>query len=644
MFNVVISEKGGSSRVMEFDKPEVTIGRVQGNDIILPKGNVSKRHSRIVLKDSKFIIVDLKSTNGTYVNGRKITSPYILKENDKIYIGDFTLTMDDEAQAEAPPPPPPPPPRPARRHPPEPKVEAPPPPEDDFEEFLAPEDDGALEDFSDFDPADAEPNFADDDNFPPEPEFEPEPPLDPLHDDASFGDDLVGADFDPAPPTAPPPPAPPRVAIKKAPRGREPSSPSARKQPPSKQQRIPVSAAAQQAVFAALVKKGQWQKLAHDPKLAEEEVRKALQTIGRLPSKADPERIVSMVVSELVGLGPLEALLNDSEVSQIFANEPHRLFVERAGELEQCVDSFSCDSSMRFVIERLLSSARSVPAEAAVIIDTRLSNGAHLHAVLPPAAPTPVFALRKSTQPTATLDRLVEAQVLSQNMAAFLRVCVEHRRNIVISSSNGSDGNALLRAVASCIPEDERVVCIEEVSQLNLAHSNLVQLEAAPSVGVSLRDLSRQAVRLAPDRVVVGACRGGEALDILEILGGGVDGGMVMVHGHSVRDSISRLEAMMLLGSVDVSARGLREMIASATDIIVQISRFTGGVPKVTEISAVTGTEVDLVTTQEIFSFNSRQLDADGSPIGDFVASGAIPRFYEDLQRRGHKLDRGIFR
>ena len=402
--------------------------------------------------------------------------------------------------------------------------------------------------------------------------------------------------------------------------------------------------AAQAAVFAVLVKKGKWQKLAEDAALAEAEVRKALKLVGKLPSKADPERIVQNVVSELVGLGPLDGLIDNKEVSQIFANDPHHVFVERAGEIEANAQTFSCDASMQLVIRRLCKNARTQVGEKDLIIDARLSNGAQLNAVLPPAAPTALFSLRKSTPATTTLDRLVEADVLSANMASFLQVCVEHRRNIIVSASNPSDGNALLRAIAANIPDDERVICIEEVAQLNLDQANLVQLEAAPRAGVSLRDLSRQAIRLAPERIVVGACRGGEALDILEILGGGVDGGLVMVHGHSVRDCISHLEAMMMLGSVDVSARGLRELIASSADIIVQISRFSGGAPRVTEISAVTGTEVDLVTTQEFFSFDAKESNESGQPVGDFVATGAIPRFYEDLQRRGVKLDRGIFR
>ncbi|MFH1811760.1 MAG: ATPase, T2SS/T4P/T4SS family [Pseudomonadota bacterium] len=633
MFTVVLTEKGGSSRTMEFDKPEVTIGRVQGNDIILPKGNISKRHSRIVLKDAKFIIVDLKSTNGTYVNGRKITSPHILKDNDKVYIGDFTLTIEPaggRADAPPPPPPPPPPPRTAKPPPPTPRKKAEP-EDDDLGEYLAPEADFSSDSVDFVDEFDAEPGLDDGDKLD---EFDPE-----------FED--------PAPPPPPPPPpsAQPRVAVKKAPRARPAPPPrgGVRGAPVARPAHAASPAArAQAAVFEVLVQNPTWEDVAASPQSAQEAVRRAIsEAQASFPAGASPDAVSAAVLAELTGLGPLDDLLADASVSQIFANAPHCLFVERNGEIEATDAVFSSDDSMSFVIRKLLATARSQVGEG-LLHDVRLTDGTHLCAMLPPVgAAGPVLTLRKVSQHTVTLDKLVDNSVLSARMAEFLQTCVEQRKNILISSNNSADGLALLRAIANMLPQDERLICIEEVAQLNLPQPNVVSLEAAPAVGiggVTLRDLARSAIRLAPDRLIVGDCRGAEALDLLQIFGGAVDGSVLLVHGHGVRDAMTRIEAMASLGSSDVSPRSLRELMASAIEVVVQITRYASGVPRVSQISVISGMEIDLVTTQDIFSFRNEGSDRDGNQKGRFQASGVVPRFFEELQRQGEPVNMGLFR
>jgi len=620
MFSVTINEKGGAPRVMEFDKPEVTIGRVQGNDIILPKGNISKRHSRIVLKDGKFIIVDLKSTNGTYVNGRKITSPHILKDADKIYIGDFTLTVEPQGgRAEPAASPAPPPPRPQKPAPPRRAPEPPPPEEeDDFEEFIAPEEDYGGPSGEEFE------------EFAPEPEYEsPET----------------------APP--PPPPSPPRVAVKKSPkRPAAPASASPRRPAAASKRRSTSNEVpeAQAAVFATLMQKADLAQLADDPAAAEQAVRRAYDEAssqGGLSGSVDGEAVVTRIVTEILGLGPLDALLNDDNVTQIFANSPHSIFVEQGGEIAPHDTTFSNAESMTYVIQKLLRASRATDGDSP-IVDTRLVDGTHVSALLPPVgARGPVLTLRKPVQPTASLEQLVADGSLTEGMAEFLQTCVTYRKNVVVSANSAADGTAFLRALASAIGEDERIVTVEEVSQLSLPQSNVVSLEAAPMAGdrgVGIRDLVRMALRLGPDRLVVGDCRGGEALEILQAMGGALDGSLLLVHGHSARDCVSRIEAMALMGGIDATARALREAIVNAVEVIVQVSRFADGIPRITQIAAVSGMEVDLITMQDVFTFRAEGTDKEGNTLGRFLASGVVPLFFEELQKRGEKVNMGIFR
>jgi len=237
--------------------------------------------------------------------------------------------------------------------------------------------------------------------------------------------------------------------------------------------------------------------------------------------------------------------------------------------------------------------------------------------------------------------------MLTQPMAEFLTSCVEFRKNIVVSTNSNADGTALLRAIGERIGENERIVTVEEVAQLNLPQANVVALEAAPLANgraIGLRDLVRMALRLAPDRLIVGDCRGGEALEVLQAMGGALDGSALLVHCHSPRDCISRLEAMMLMGGVDATSKALREAIAGAVHVIVQLTRYADGVARIAQIAVVTGTEVDLVTMQDIFLFRSEGADKDGNARGRFLPTGVVPRFFEELQRRGEKVNMGLFR
>jgi len=576
-YRVTIIEKEGPARVMELDTSEVTIGRVKGNDVVLPKGNISKRHARVVDKDGKLILVDLKSTNGTYVNGRKLSSPRVLRERDKIYIGDFTLTVEQRAGGVQPSPPPLPPASASRseetsssRR----RVPTPTPRDaEEIAELIAPREDYAAEEGE----VDARAH-------------EIEVAL--AHDETR---------------------------------------------------------AVQAQIFSALTRAGELDQLAVDPAAAELAVRQILDEIsarGALPAGFDDAAAVAGVITELCGFGPLEELLRDDSVSQIFASGPHSIHVERARRGAPHKVTFSCAASMRHVIQRLLR-ASHIDVDGAAIVDARLAGGAHLSALLPPVcAGGPAFTLRKPA-PSATLEQLVEEGVLSGRMAAFLRTCVRARRNILVSASDAREGTRLLRAIADLIESDQRIVTVEEVAQLNLRQPNVTRLEASPAArrgGVGLRELVRAAQRLAPDRLIVGDCCGGEAREVLRALAGAVDGGMLLVRGDSARDGVGRLEAMVAMGGVELTALAVREAISSTIDVVVQVSRCTDGVSRATQIAAVSGVEVDLVTLQELFVFRAQGVGSDGAHRGRFLATGAVPRFYDELQRSGEELDLGVFR
>ncbi|MBN2359612.1 MAG: CpaF family protein, partial [Deltaproteobacteria bacterium] len=258
-----------------------------------------------------------------------------------------------------------------------------------------------------------------------------------------------------------------------------------------------------------------------------------------------------------------------------------------------------------------------------------------------------VLVLIRPARPTATLELLVADGVLSSAMAEFLRGCVRLRKSIVVSAGHGAGGIELLRAIGCEIGPRERIVTVEQCARLDLPQPNVVSLETAFAAGArdaDLRELVRWALRLEPDRLVAGDCRGGEALEILQAMAGPLGGSLLLVHGHSARECTGRIEAMMLLGAGDASARAVREVLARAIDVVVQVSRFADGAPRVTEIAVVNGMEVDLITVQPIFTFCTDGPNQNGQIRGRFLATGAVPHFYSELQRRGEQVDLGLFR
>ncbi len=368
-----------------------------------------------------------------------------------------------------------------------------------------------------------------------------------------------------------------------------------------------------------------------------------------LAKDCDRERLVQAALHEAVGLGPLEVLLADDSITEIMVNRYDEIFVEKSGRLTPSEILFSSDKSVLSAIERIIAPLGRRIDESSPMVDGRLKDGSRVNAIIPPLAlKGPCITIRKFAKNRMTDEDLVRYNSASKPMIEFLRLAVEQRRNIVISGGTGSGKTTLLNIMSNFIPGHERLVTIEDAAELRLYQPNLVSMEARPpnvegQGAVTIRDLVRNSLRMRPDRIVVGECRGGEALDMLQAMNTGHDGSLTTVHANMPRDTLSRLEVMVLMAGMELPLQAIRQQISSAVQLIVQQTRFSCGSRKITYITEVTGMENGTIQLQDIFLFNQKGYGSDGKIQGDFIATGAIPEFYEDLAKRGIDVDRSIF-
>jgi len=355
------------------------------------------------------------------------------------------------------------------------------------------------------------------------------------------------------------------------------------------------------------------------------------------------------VFNESMRLGPLEKLLEDETVTEIMVNGPHRVYIERNGKLQLTDLDFLDDSSVMEIIERIVSSIGRRIDEYQPYVDARLADGSRVNAIIPPLSLTgPTLTVRKFAKRTFTPEDFVRFGTWTHNAAEFIKACVMMRKNVIVAGGTGSGKTTLLNLLSGFIPQNERIVSVEDAAELRLAQPHVIRLEARPPDiegrgAVTIRDLVKNCLRMRPDRIIVGECRGGEALDMLQAMNTGHDGSLTTVHANSPRDVISRLETMVLMSGMDLPSRAIREQIASAVDIIVHESRLSDGSRKVLAISEVTGLDGQDVTMQDIFAFRQRGIDAHGRILGEFNPTGAVPTFYEQMKSRGLRLDSAIF-
>jgi pilus assembly protein CpaF len=363
------------------------------------------------------------------------------------------------------------------------------------------------------------------------------------------------------------------------------------------------------------------------------------QLIDHSGVRPGPERVVleRQILQEVVGLGAVEDLLVDETISEIMINGPGDVFVERRGRIERVATRFSSSQALTGVIERLLQRTGRRVDESSPMVDARLPDGSRINVVVPPLALCgPALTIRKFGSRRLQLADLVRAGTLSDAMARFLQFAVQARRNIVVSGGTGTGKTTLLNCLSGLIPPGERVITIEDSAELQLDHSNLVALEARPSNAegaglVSIRDLVRNALRMRPDRIVVGECRGGETLDMLQAMNTGHDGSLTTAHANSPRDLLSRLEVMTLMAGMDLPLAAIREQLASAVNLIVQLARFSCGTRRVVAITEVAGSESGRIQLQDLFRFHAAGCGRDGTTSGAFQTCGNEPRFLESL-------------
>ncbi|MGC8926383.1 MAG: ATPase, T2SS/T4P/T4SS family [Myxococcota bacterium] len=561
MFRLKISGQG-KERIEEINKQTIFIGRAQENDLVLPVPSVSKRHARFLVKDGRYVLMDLGSTNGTFVNGKQINGPVVVKPNDVISIGEYEIVLLSSAPKPAP--------------------------------------------------------------------------------------------LEVRQRTPPPPPVAPSAKTNM------PRNPPAVQRSQAKNQDLEIISAFKREVHSRLIEAMDLRRV-DISKLGEAELYERtrekitqivdqLQSEGNYPSGVDKAKIVSEIVDEALGLGPLEEFIADKSVTEIMVNGARQIYIERDGKLYLTDKTFSSDQAVMGVIERIIAPLGRRIDESSPLVDARLKDGSRVNAIIPPLAiKGPTITIRKFRKDKLTMDDLIRSNTISPEMVEFLKVCVFYRRNILISGGTGSGKTTTLNALSEFISNDERIITVEDAAELQLRQEHWVQLESRPpniegKGQITIRDLVRNCLRMRPDRIIVGECRGGEALDMLQAMNTGHDGSLTTVHANSPRDALARLETMVLMAGIDLPVKAIREQVSSAINIILHQSRFSDGSRKVTHISEITGMEGDIITMQDIFLFKQQGYDENGKVLGEFVATGFIPRFYDELRQRGIELDLSIFK
>lgn len=355
------------------------------------------------------------------------------------------------------------------------------------------------------------------------------------------------------------------------------------------------------------------------------------------------------VINDVFGFGPIQPLLEDPEVTEIMVNGPRSVYVEQNGRLEKTKIIFEDDAHVISVIERIVSPLGRQIDYDHPSVDARLPDGSRVNAIIPPVAiDGPSITIRKFKAGKLGVDELISLRSLTEGMAEFLRACVISRLNILVSGGTGSGKTTLLNVLSGFIPKDERIVTIEDAAELKLHQDHVVRLETKPGDvdgrgAVTIRDLVRNSLRMRPDRIIVGEVRGGEALDMLQAMNTGHDGSLTTLHANNPRDAISRLETMAMMAGLEMPLRVIREQIASAVDLIVQLSRLRDGTRKVTYVTEVAGMEGDVVVLTDVFQFKQTGVSPDGKVIGDLKPTGIRPLFMHRLEAAGFKLPPSVF-
>ena len=538
---LITDRRDGTERRIMLDRPRFVIGKKPSCDLLLDRINISREHCELLQKDGGFYVRDLKSRNGTFVNGKQISADTQLLEGAVIQLGDYSIVFHEEGAKPA----------------------------------------------------------------------------------STAAEPAVSATNKPA------------------------VRPAGRYTPPELKRKI----------HDMLI---QDLDLRHIDiaKIAPEELRRRTEKVienvvarltDEVPVWLATTALVKEITDEALGLGPIEDLLADHEVDEIMVNGWSQIYVERKGKIELTEKRFTDDRQVLEIIRRILAPIGRRIDESSPLVDARLADGSRVNAIIPPLALNgPTVTIRKFASNPFTMQDLVKFGTLTQPMFAYLKMCVESRRNILISGGTGSGKTTLLNVLSSFIPTDERILTIEDAAELKLPQDHVVSLEAKPpnienKGGIPIRQLVINSLRMRPDRIIVGECRGAEALDMLQAMNTGHDGSLTTIHSNSPRDCLARLETLVLMAGMELPSRAIREQVASAISMIIQIARQSDGKRRITSITEITGMEQDVITLQEIFKFEQTGVGQGGEVIGAHKPTGAIPEFIHEMRRRGHRIETTIF-
>ncbi|MBI5366671.1 MAG: Flp pilus assembly complex ATPase component TadA [Planctomycetes bacterium] len=582
MANLLLREQGAADRTLPLVKERFVLGKREDCDVVMNRPNISRQHCEILQHDGKYLVRDLNSANGTYVNGARISAPMLLTPGAVIQLGDYTMIFQD-ASAPAP----------------------------------------ALAQNA---AASGRPR-------------------------GTMGGAAAGS------------PSPMSTAGIAPPRAAE-SAPSPA---PDRSKPIAVSSSVSQGpVISPELKKRIHQRLLEHREIKRLDLAKSTESETRektrdavlqifdwmandIPEAINKDQLLKEIMDEALGLGPLEDLLADDDVSEIMVCNWDKIFVERKGKLVLSGRTFTDNDQVMNIVQRILAPIGRRVDESSPMVDGRLKDGSRVNAIIHPLAVSgPTVTIRKFMKKRLGAADLVKFGSMTNEMAEFLKVAVECRRNIVISGGTGSGKTTLLNVMSGFIPPDERIITVEDAAELRLPQEHVITLEAKPANiegegAIPIRKLVINTLRMRPDRIVVGECRGGEAFDMLQAMNTGHDGSLTTIHSNTPRDCIARIENLVLMAGMDIPAKAIREQIASAIHMIVQQCRLSDGSRRVTYITEVTGIESGTVTLQDIFLFKQSGITSEGKIKGLYKATGVVPKFYDELRERGKKLDMRIF-
>ena len=359
--------------------------------------------------------------------------------------------------------------------------------------------------------------------------------------------------------------------------------------------------------------------------------------------------LVAAVADEVLGLGPIEGLINEPAVSEVMVNAPDEVFYEKEGRLYLSSVRFRDEAHIMRIIERIVAPLGRRVDESSPMVDARLPDGSRVNVILPSVAPkSPTITIRKFQADKMTIEDLIQLNTLTREVAEFLRACVLVRLNIIVSGGTGTGKTTMLNALSSFIPDTERIVTIEDPTELRLQQGHVVSLEARPASlegrgEVTMRDLVRNSLRMRPDRIIVGEVRGPEAFDMMQAMNTGHEGSLGTVHANTPRDALARIENMILMAGLDLPMRAIREQIASAIHLVIQIARLADGTRRITKVSEISGMEGEVVTMQDLFSFEQTGVDSDGRVVGEFRPTGIRPSFASKFEIAGVHLPTDLF-